>query len=395
MSGSVSTSTSTCDICYDDLPASACYTCDATAGCITCCSTCFITWGKPLCMKCNKFIFRGQLVKWLTYRVYLKHISPYWEDIHVKHEKTLLPVVQRYLDWCDYIVYKKRFARWGTQMVARGFVAKPELEDLDLDTFSSDELAQDMANTPFYTCTKPTCNGLVIYSKCGGCGSSYCSKCREIMTGAEHQCNPAILKSVNELKESSKPCPACRTSITKDGGCNDMRCSNCGAHFSWSSGKIMQTNTNPLRDDEVFGKTALAPEVVGLDTGVAKDMEYILCHRDASAIVKYAKEFYNSEKLIRKFNSETLKLRVKVIKGAIDEKKWGAQLVQLVDSCDSGKLIGDILIHHASNLKNPDSTDSWENKVKKAVMQLDEVAASYQCKVPSLKQVRTKDPPVI
>ena len=312
-----------CDICCDTFSSRDCYSCDATADCITVCATCFLTWGKPMCMKCNQSISRGTLVKWLSYKTYMKSISPYWADIHVNHEKTLIPVVQRYLDWCDYIVYKKRFARWGSQMVQRGFVSKPELDNLDLDHFSSEELAQKMSGAEYYECTKSNCSGLVIFSKCGGCKSTYCSKCHEIINESDHQCDPTILQSMQEVLESTKPCPACRTLITKDGGCNDMRCSNCGVRFSWDKGTIVKKNSNPLRDDSVFGKSkgtdkdSYLPSVVaGTDE---ESLDYILYKRDASAVVKYATEIYNEAKLTSKMNIDALKLRIKFIKGEIDE----------------------------------------------------------------------------
>jgi len=353
-----------------------------------------------MCMKCNQSISRGTLVKWLSYKTYMNRISPYWADIHVNHEKTLIPVVQRYLDWCDYIVYKKRFARWGSQMVQRGFVSKPELDNLDLDHFSSEELAQKMSGAEYYGCTKTNCSGLVIFSKCGGCKSTYCSKCHEIINEqSDHQCDPTILQSMREVLESTKPCPACRTLITKDGGCNDMRCSNCGVRFSWDKGKIVKKNSNPLGDENVFGKSKSTDKDSYLPSAVAgtndESLDYILYKRDASAVVKYATEIYNEAKLTSKMNIDALKLRIKFIKGEIDEERWGKTLVNIVDVRDCGKLIEEVLLKHAVSLAEPDSTETWEEKVSRTTSQLEYISVTYNCKVPILKKERTNAPPVI
>jgi len=32
-----------------------------------------------------------------------------------------------------------------------------------------------------------------------------------------------------------KPCPGCNALIEKDGGCNHVYCSACGAFFDWST----------------------------------------------------------------------------------------------------------------------------------------------------------------
>mmetsp|Transcript_34519 Transcript_34519/g.89657 ORF Transcript_34519/g.89657 Transcript_34519/m.89657 type:complete len:322 (+) Transcript_34519:3-968(+) len=41
------------------------------------------------------------------------------------------------------------------------------------------------------------------------------------------------VKSLKMLKDTSKQCPICSMAITKNGGCNKMRCSNCNAKFCW------------------------------------------------------------------------------------------------------------------------------------------------------------------
>ncbi len=384
----------TCQICCEeDQP---CYKCDQTDKCSIVCKTCFLTWGKPLCMQCNHQLSRIELVAWIGYRDYDKHISPYWVNIHINHEKTRLPIIRLYIEWCDYKVYKKRFDRWGTQKVARGFVAKPHLDQLNLDNFTSDDLADvASANSAYFPCTKSSCKGLVLFSKCSVCLASYCPKCLEIDEGSgKHRCSPAALESVQEIKKSSKPCPACRYIITKDGGCDHMRCSNCGTRFTWSTGKIDAAhNTNPLPDSEVFGKMVKSGAVVTVasETASASDIEYILYERDSSAIAKFASAIYDTDKLKTRFNSDIIKLRMKFVKGQVDEPTWGRQLLRLMDTYECSALLNDTLMLHATRLK---AKDTWETLVETTTTMLEAIGNAYQCKVPVLKKTRTNDPPI-
>ena len=73
------------------------------------------------------------------------------------------------------------------------------------------------------------------------CGASFCLFCDE----EAHA--PASCETVKSWKsylgqnkasstwisQNSKPCPNCHVNISKNGGCNHMRCSQCSFHFCW------------------------------------------------------------------------------------------------------------------------------------------------------------------
>jgi hypothetical protein len=72
-------------------------------------------------------------------------------------------------------------------------------------------------------------------------------------------------------------------------------------------------------------------------------------------------------------------------------------LVNIVDVRDCGKLIEEVLLKHAVSLAEPDSTETWEEKVSRTTSQLEYISVTYNCKdkVPILKNERTNAPPVI
>lgn len=88
-------------------------------------------------------------------------------------------------------------------------------------------------------CPKDGCNGYIEEGwECGICKSKICSKCM-MEKKDEHECNEEDLQSAVLIRESTKPCPSCRTRIYKSEGCNQMWCTNCHVFFCWNTGKII------------------------------------------------------------------------------------------------------------------------------------------------------------
>jgi hypothetical protein len=56
----------------------------------------------------------------------------------------------------------------------------------------------------------------------------------------EHKCDPDLVKTIEFLKEDTKPCPACATPIYKISGCDQMYCVTCHTPFSWKYGTIVK-----------------------------------------------------------------------------------------------------------------------------------------------------------
>jgi len=89
-----------------------------------------------------------------------------------------------------------------------------------------------------------------------GCGHYFCFRCSEIAhqpASCTHSKdwkvrNEGGNEALNEkfISTMSRPCPNCKTSIDKNGGCNHMQCSQCQFHFCWNCmGKF---GSGPLGD---------------------------------------------------------------------------------------------------------------------------------------------------
>jgi hypothetical protein len=83
-----------------------------------------------------------------------------------------------------------------------------------------------------------------------GCGKEYCYVHAGAHTGktcVEYEASVAAETSQSNalIQSSSKPCPVCQMPITKDGGCNHIKCSFCGATFCWLCGKEVEDTVFP------------------------------------------------------------------------------------------------------------------------------------------------------
>ncbi len=87
-------------------------------------------------------------------------------------------------------------------------------------------------------CTVEECRGfLSTRYKCGLCAASICPDCHVVLA-PEHSCDPNTVATVQELKKSTKPCPACHCPIFKTEGCDQMWCIQCHTAFSWRTGQV-------------------------------------------------------------------------------------------------------------------------------------------------------------
>jgi hypothetical protein len=88
-------------------------------------------------------------------------------------------------------------------------------------------------------CPKVGCRGFLDGDYvCVFCNVSVCIRCFEIREGPEHVCSDGALQTADVLLET-KACPACRSCIHKESGCDQMWCTRCHTPFSWRTGQIL------------------------------------------------------------------------------------------------------------------------------------------------------------
>ena len=69
------------------------------------------------------------------------------------------------------------------------------------------------------------------------------------------------LKSLDAIRQMSKPCPSCGMAISKTEGCNHMQCRFCSCHFCWSCLKVI-ADSNPYDHFKAGGCTIFPDQAV-------------------------------------------------------------------------------------------------------------------------------------
>lgn len=97
---------------------------------------------------------------------------------------------------------------------------------------------QESCMKPIIKCFKPNCKGVIHTDYyCDICKLNICIHCHVEMS-ADHVCNNELKETVQNIMETTKPCPTCFTRIMKTDGCDQMFCIDCKTAFSWDTGKI-------------------------------------------------------------------------------------------------------------------------------------------------------------
>ena len=91
-------------------------------------------------------------------------------------------------------------------------------------------------------CPNQECRGYLSTAyKCDLCELHTCPKCMEIIGYSkddEHTCNEDSVKSAEQIKKDTVPCPGCGERIFKVSGCRQMWCVLCHTAFDHVTGKI-------------------------------------------------------------------------------------------------------------------------------------------------------------
>ena len=221
-----------CQICIKN--ATNYWNCEENDCNFKCCIPCIkryllMTSDDPKCMKCKKYISKENFVDTLSKNWRLNTYKPHRKCILFDREVAKLP------ETSIKIANIKAYNKMATDIKK----LKSQLALLEHDQNNLRYKNIPYQNTNYkYPCSIERCKGFVDHvGYCASCENTTCIDCLKIKID-DHQCNPDDIETAKIIKETTKPCPGCSTSISKIVGCNQMFCTYCATSFHWITGEI-------------------------------------------------------------------------------------------------------------------------------------------------------------
>ena len=374
------------------------------------CKDCFCSeyWSKPHCMKCNDELDMISIYEWLKESVFDKTIIKKYLYKNIQQEQTnMLEFTTIYMDWVKYMEVKKSYSRWGSQMIARGFVFNPALEGLVFNGLNTQDAESAVANYKFFKCT--ACSGGVVgYGICKKCNAVHCSTCQRIKKD-DHKCLEEDVASILCIKTETKPCPSCAVPTSKNGGCDHMHCKRCDTHYFWSTGLIADHIHTQLLGYEAAGQqnALVAPRgategliYLTLEESKSRTGE-VAFKKILSTIQSFNENNYSMAKIDTKYNLDVHKLRVKFLKNQLSEElmidkalKLNIQyrgnmeiyktLATLIDRSLTVGIAGVVGSSGVVGIAKEGEKVPLMEFLEQASIQLTKISECYKCKIPTL-----------
>ena len=86
-------------------------------------------------------------------------------------------------------------------------------------------------------CQRPCANQF-----CVECKVLHCANCNQVHDPSV-SCDHEMKESFREIQRSCRPCPTCHSATAKTGGCDHVKCSNCGTDWDWRTCKAVSVHS--------------------------------------------------------------------------------------------------------------------------------------------------------
>lgn len=239
-----------CIICFDDINT------DKIFICLNCKERCCVkcikneNYYKPECSNCFTGYQEKQIKNNFTHNDIKSIYLPYYTSKQIQTNTNTQEKIQKYLKKQK----NKDLLRFGFQILADG------------------DQQQQRVFCYIKKCSQTNCKGYVnINYVCEICDGEFCKTCEELILKKKtdtnpdvsvnqsvysHTCKEETLTYLNLMKnsETHKKCPYCFVYIEKSFGCNDMKCTYCGASFNWRTLEIEKKIQNNAHYNNIINK---------------------------------------------------------------------------------------------------------------------------------------------
>jgi hypothetical protein len=113
-------------------------------------------------------------------------------------------------------------------------------ETCQIEAKQSEPSARHISTTPCVTCLTCSADFCYFHSNAHSSGCSSCIKYHKNSVELDR----ANLEYAN-TRLRAKPCPNCGIAVSKEGGCNQIKCGSCGTHFCWICCAVVDAGAFP------------------------------------------------------------------------------------------------------------------------------------------------------
>jgi hypothetical protein len=205
------------------------------------------------CMNCKKKWPRAFLLASFTRSFIDGDYTKHRQNLMYEREKALLPATQVHIP----VILNRRGLQKMMEMNHQQYMNEEKMyrgEELDkrrgefqyLQSLLITKLnylarghEKKQEKTFVMKCPIGECRGfLSTRYKCGVCNGRVCPSCHVEEKEEKHECDPDLVKTVEEMKKTTRNCPNCHVPIFKSSGCDQMWCVSCHTAFNWRTGQI-------------------------------------------------------------------------------------------------------------------------------------------------------------
>jgi hypothetical protein len=385
-----------CSICCADYPTKKAMTCLACHQAV--CVDCQRRVQHANCIHCRCRFTKQQIVDGLGTTFIRNVIVPQEMRVLIDQEKLAIPNSNHLLEHFRAVEYNATHKRFGMHQLVPEFVygqanystANTKIPcsdskcrgycDRHKDNKSDNKDNKSNTDDPTTANTIVTCN-LCKLDHCVMCRSAISmgqatakeatsEKGEQTAVPSKHVCDPDVIKNLELLKQSSRPCPKCASPISRTEGCDHMHCINCNTHFNWNTGVILKSSSNHhyralaerlsvrhsveglnLDNRSCVGQIDIEPEpripndVLTQLLPTTDPATVLLGHLyvQRAEIVRFIQLHHNLAKLTKDHEYSVAELRVKYMTNRLTEDEWGKELHRITQNLNVAIATRDVL----------------------------------------------------
>lgn len=226
----------------------SCFSCHEVNACVTCTKTYLLSnILSTKCMKCR--------IPWSLNDIKSFLGQSFHKEFMEKYKIELFEQEKKDIDTFGYLINDLKKLEEKEKRILE---LKKEYQKVQEDARKLTERVHTMPPPLNYTFRCPNDDGGWVDEEgeyCTVCGEDICPICIKIVPPTEtHQCKKEDMEFIQNLRDTTRPCPNCKIRIDKLEGCDVMYCLYCHHPFKWDTGETIEGFFHNPEHSELLNK---------------------------------------------------------------------------------------------------------------------------------------------